>query len=110
MIFVDIKPMSVNSAWQGKRFKAPAYKVFEKECLYKLPTGKITNTAGKIKLVLVFGFSNKLQDIDGPTKPVIDILQKKYGFNDNQIYLLEVRKNIVKKGEEYWAFEITPID
>lgn len=105
MIIVTVKPISVNTAWQGRRFKTEAYKAFEKECLYKLPAGKYQgSTSSKINLELEFGFSNKQQDIDGPTKLVIDILQNKYGFNDNQIYQLNVLKKIVRKGGEYWAF------
>jgi hypothetical protein len=27
-----IKPLSVNKAWQGKRFKSPEYKSYENKC------------------------------------------------------------------------------
>lgn len=59
-----------------------------------------------IKINFVFGFSNKLADLDNPVKPMMDILQKKYGFNDAQVYELEVQKKIVKKGNEYISFII----
>ena len=36
----------------------------------------------------------------------IDGLQDMYGFNDSQIYKLNLSKAIVKKGEEYIKFEI----
>lgn len=64
----------------------------------------------KLMLQLEFGFSNKLADVDGPVKLVTDILQKKYGFNDNQIYRLEVDKVIVPKGSEYWSFNLKNIN
>lgn len=48
-----------------------------------------------------FGLSNKLSDWDNPCKPTQDCLQKKYGFNDSEIYEACIRKRIVKKGEEY---------
>jgi Holliday junction resolvase RusA-like endonuclease len=54
----------------------------------------------------VFCFSNKASDIDNPTKLVLDILQKKYGFNDSIIYKLVIEKRIVKKGQECFMFEI----
>ena len=38
---IDIKPMSVNEAWKGRRFKTDKYKGFEKEMLLKLPNIKI---------------------------------------------------------------------
>ena len=64
---------------------------------------------GKLKLNLSFGLSSKQADIDNPTKPFQDILQKVYGFNDKMIYKLEIEKKDVKKGEEYIEFELTPL-
>lgn len=103
---VSIKPLGVNRAFQGRRFRTKEYLQFEKDCLFLLPAGKVP-TKQNLTLYLEFGFSNKLADIDGPVKLVTDILQKKYGFNDNQIYTLMVQKRIVKKGQEYWFFQIT---
>ena len=37
---INIKPLSVNKAWQGKRFKTKKYKAFETELLLKLPHKK----------------------------------------------------------------------
>ena len=103
-----IKPLSVNCAWQGKRFKTKAYKQYEKECLLLLPK-KIDIPDGKLKASLTFGFSSKLADADNPVKCFVDILQKKYGFNDNRIYEYSIKKEDVKKGCEYIAFEIKKI-
>ncbi len=101
---VDIKPLSVNQVWQGKRFKTPAYKAYEKEVMLLLP--KIEIPVGGLKLFLTAGLSNKQADIDNIAKPFIDILQKKYGFNDCQIYRLFMFKEIVPKGEEFIEFII----
>jgi Holliday junction resolvase RusA-like endonuclease len=100
---VNIKPLSVNLAWQGQRFKTPAYKAFETELLLKLPNIKIGKE--KLSLRLIFAFSNASSDLDNPTKLVQDILSKKYGFNDKQIYELHLYKLIVDKGKEYLDFE-----
>ena len=103
---VDIKPLSVNVCWQGKRFKTPKYKAYEVELIHLLPNIKLTN--GLLHLNVVFGLSSKLNDIDNGLKPFIDILQKKYGFNDRDIYKLTVEKEIVKKGKEFieWDLEL----
>ena len=77
-ILIDIKPLSVNQAWQGKRFKTPAYKAFEKEAMLYLPTGYKVPETGDLELYLEWGFSSKLSDWDNPIKPFVDILQKKY--------------------------------
>lgn len=96
---VDIKPLSVNDAWQGRRFKTGEYKAYETEMLLRLPAGKLPDPPYRIHYE--FGFSNKLADYDNPCKPLGDILQKKYGFNDNDIYEAHIRKVIVKRGKEY---------
>jgi len=58
---------------------------------------------------LHFGFSNKMSDIDNPVKPFLDILQKKYNFNDSDIYELNIVKSVTKKNKEYIEFLITSI-
>ena len=52
-------------------------------------------------LHIEFGVSSKLMDIDNGIKPLLDILQKKYGFNDRDIYELHIKKTIVSKGNEF---------
>ena len=103
---ITIKPLSVNDAWQGKRFKTPEYKKFERDVAFMLP--KIQIPDGDLELFLEWGFSSSGSDWDNPIKPFVDILQKKYGFNDNRIQIAHVKKTKVKKGEEYITFEIKP--
>lgn len=107
-ISVNIKPLSVNDAWQGKRFKTSAYKAYEMEMLLKLPAGKLPPPPYRIRYE--FGFSNRLADFDNPCKPLGDILQKKYGFNDNEIYEAHILKKIVKRGAEYVKVNIEHMD
>ena len=101
---MNIKPLSVNNAWMGRRFKTPEYKAYEQELLYKLPILEVPKSPYKISYE--FGFSNKQSDIDNCVKQLQDILQKKYGFNDNEIYELHIKKCIVKKGKEYFKVEM----
>jgi len=108
MIEVKIKTLSVNEVWQGKRFKTQSYKNYEKAVLFMLP--KIQLQKPPYRVDFEFGFSNVLSDIDNPIKPIFDILQKKYGINDRDIYELVVRKIIVKKGQEYFKFNILHIE
>ena len=107
---INRKPLSVNEAWQGKRFKTKAYKDYEKEMLLLLPPKKIP-TDKMLRVEMFFGFSNSLSDLDNPVKLLLDICQKKYGFNDKAIFELNVRKCLVKKGEEFFSigiFELLP--
>lgn len=57
-----------------------------------------------------FGFSNKLSDYDNPVKATQDCLQKKYKFNDCDIYEAFIRKKIVEKGKEYIRIKLEHID
>ena len=105
---IQIKPLSVNRVWQGRRFKTPDYKAYEREMILLLPKKKIPQ--GRLFLRLTVGVSSKNSDIDNPVKPILDILQKKYLFNDKKIYLMEVEKVDVEKGEEFIDFDLSPLD
>jgi Holliday junction resolvase RusA-like endonuclease len=59
-----------------------------------------------IELSLIVGFSNMASDVDNVVKPFVDILQKKYGFNDKYIFRLIVEKKLVVKGAEFIEFYI----
>lgn len=105
---IEIKPFSVNDAWKGRRYRTDKYRDFQKHMMLLLPPIKI-NFKAHLKIDLVFGFSSNGSDIDNPLKPLLDILQKKYKFNDNQIQELIVRKEIVKTGFEFIELEITEL-
>ena len=94
------KPLSVNQAWQGKRFKTPIYKEYEKSMLLMMPKAKV-DTEEMLRVEFFFGFSNKASDLDNPVKLLMDIAQKKYGFNDKNVFELNIRKCLVKKGKEF---------
>lgn len=101
---LDIKPLSVNEAWKGRRFKTDKYSRYEKAVLLMLP--KIAIPDPPYKLSLVFGFSSLASDIDNPVKNFVDCLSKKYGFNDKLITELHIKKELVSKGSEFIQFEI----
>ena len=101
---ISIKPLSINECFQGRRFKTNKYKSYEKELLLRLPLIKLPHPP--YHLILKFGFSSKLADWDNPVKPFQDILQKRYNFDDRDIYKATVEKEIVKKGAEFIEFKI----
>lgn len=105
---INIKPLSVNQAWQGRRYKTKLYKSYETELLMRLKKKEIPKEA-HLSISIEYGFSNRASDIDNPTKLVLDILQKRLGFNDSKIYYLEQKKVIVKKGLEYIDIQIDSI-
>jgi len=106
-IQIHTKPLSVNEAWQGKRFKTKKYKAYEQELMLLLPN-KYEIPEGDLHVIYEFGL-NTMADWDNPVKPLQDILQKKYSFDDRRIIKAEVIKNVVKKGDGYFNFEIRGI-
>jgi hypothetical protein len=102
---INIVPLSVNRAWQGRKWKTPEYKRFERDCLLMLPKIKVPEPPFRIEYR--FGFSNKLSDLLNPEKLVTDILCKKYGINDRDVFEMSLKKEITPKGKEYIEFEIT---
>ena len=105
MHIVNIKPLSVNQAWQGKRFKTPTYNNYIRDLLMILP--KITVPDGELELYLQFGFSSASSDFDNPVKCFVDCLQKKYNFNDKMIKRCIIDVDKVKKGDEYIKFNLS---
>ena len=103
-MLIKIKPLSINEAYKGKKYKTDRHNQYAKDVTLMLP--EHAPFKRKLKLSITFGFSSKGSDIDNCVKPFQDLLYKKYRFNDNQIYELNVKKEIVKKGEEFINFYI----
>lgn len=102
---VFLKPLSTNEAWKGKRLKSNLYKKFEAQSLCELVNdGDLP--FGFYTLKLRFGFSSNGSDLDNPVKMVIDILSKKYNFNDNRIMRIVIDRSKVMKGQEFYEFQI----
>lgn len=104
---VNVKPLSVNQAWAGRRFKTPKYKQFEKDVMAKLVELKLPPPP--FNIYLKFGFSSRSSDWDNSIKLCQDILAKKYNFNDKLIRKGTVEVEIVPKGSEYFIFDITTL-
>ena len=102
---IKIKPLSVNDAYRGRRFKTPGYKSYDTALTLMLPKSLVIPN-GKLSIVFEFGLSSDGGDWDGPVKATQDIISRKYKFNDNRIVKATVVKTIVPKGKEYIKFEI----
>ncbi len=104
---VRAKPLSTNQCWKGRRFKTQEYTAYEKTLFFLLPRN-VEIPEGPLTLEIEVGYSNRNSDTGNVEKPFTDILQKRYGFNDNRIFRIVMEKRIVPKGEEYIAWEILP--
>jgi len=102
---VDIKAISVNNAYRGRKFKTAENKAYFLNLFHLLPKNVDIPNKKNIKLRIVFGYSNVLTDIDNGLKPFIDVLQSKYEFNDRYIFELSVKKEITPRTKEFVTFE-----
>lgn len=101
-----VKPLSMNQAYMGRKRKTVLYKRYEKELLALLPAMYVPENC-ELCLHIRADFSNRRMDLDNCLKPFIDILQTQYNFNDNRVYCIIVKKNIVSKGMEGIYFKLT---
>jgi Holliday junction resolvase RusA-like endonuclease len=104
MVIVNVKPIGINQQYQGRKWLSPVGKKFKESS--SLLIKKVNVPEGLLSVKLIFGFSNKAQDIDGAVKSCLDILGKRLNFDDNRVYELHIRKTIVPKGKEFWGWEI----
>ena len=102
---ISIKPLSVNSAYTGKRYATPEYKAFKKSMAWLLPRN-LEIPEGNLEIRYTWGVSNSGADVDNPCKPTTDVIASMYGFNDKRVYRVVQEKIIVPKGKEYIEFEI----
>lgn len=107
MYRLDIKPLSINKAYRGRRFATQDLKDFKKDLSWMLP--KISVPKGKLAVEYIFGLSSKGSDGDNLIKAFQDCIAEAYGFNDNQIYKWTVEKVDTKKKQEYIEFNIKPL-
>ena len=109
-IKLNVETLSVNKAYLGRKVKSALYRKYEEDVLSLLPkTIEGVDFNKPLIIHYTFGFSNKRSDIDNPIKPLMDILQKHYNFNDCMVYKMVVEKVIVKKGNSFAQIKIENI-
>ena len=101
---INVNPMTMNQAYTGRRFKSDKYKQYIRDVGWQLKP--LTIPEGELELHIIIGVSNNGFDLDNCAKPFIDILQKRYDFNDNRIYALNMMKRVVPKGQEFISFDL----
>lgn len=106
MYRLEIKPLSLNHAYHGRRFATKELQKYHTDIHRMLP--RITVPDGKLSIHFRFGVSSKNSDGDNLIKCVQDAIAGKYGFNDKSIYEWHVWKEDVKRGEEFIEFMIYP--
>ena len=101
---IDIKALSINEAFKGRRFKTDKHKKYVRDVIRLLRPLEVPS--GELTLKIRYGVSSNASDVDNLLKCLIDCLQLKYGFNDKMIRRIEAEKELVKKGSEYIDFTL----
>jgi Holliday junction resolvase RusA-like endonuclease len=105
MVKINLKPLSVNECWRGRRQKTVKYLRYQTDMIFMLPNDfKLPEPPFEVHYQ--FGFSSTASDLDNPVKPFQDILSKRYKFDDKLISKIVITKEAVKKGKEYVKFQI----
>lgn len=109
LIEINIKSLSVNEAWAGRRFKSAKYNKFEIDVNKILPRAKKTRK-GEVEIHYTFYIKNYgMTDVDNLIKPIQDIIVKKgYIEDDRKIVFLSAEK--IKSKEEKIIIEIRSYD
>lgn len=107
---IDAKPLSVNAAWKGRRFKSGDYKEFEIEVGYLLPRPKKALPKGThIEVHFRFYLTNAAStDYDNLIKPIQDILVKN-GFIEDDRYVYYASQRKIASDKNYIEVEIRPL-
>lgn len=102
---VDIKPISANQCWQGKRFKTPEYKNWREIVGYTMKSHK-KFPAGKYEVNLrVFTRHCATSDVDNFIKPALDSLVEAKIIPDDK-YIQKVICEKFKSDTDYFEYEI----
>jgi len=103
ILVIPVKPLSVNMAWQGRRYKTAKYKKYERDCALFVPQGNSPKIR-EIRISLIL--KNPLrQDADNIVKPLLDILQKR-GQIKNDRYIERIFIERIKGDEDKIIVEL----
>lgn len=103
--YVKVKPISINKAFQGRRFKTSECKEFEEELSYLLPKARLIK--GEVEIRLTFFLKNyKRTDISNLVKILEDILVKK-GFIEDDRKVKRMTLEKIQYKEDYIKIEIS---
>ena len=113
MILLVLKPVSTNAMYEsdssGRKWKSAKYSDFEANAKRMLKHKPLSlPKTGDLKFTAVFGVSSRF-DLDNSLKAFIDILEDVYGFDDKRITHIDVRKESVRRKEEFIQFNIEPV-
>lgn len=105
---IPVKALSVNKAWQGRRFSTPAKKQYERTLALLLPKAPIPGPYYRV--AYDFYLANfALTDVDNMVKPLQDSLVRQGLIRDDR-FILEFTARKFKADKDHIEVEITPLE
>lgn len=104
---ISIKPLSINEAYKGRRFKTPAHKLYCDQVEILLRKKRLPKVKEKEPIYIIYRFYTSVaQDYDNNIKCFQDILMKKLKTDDRYVFGAYIEKIITKRGQEKIEFAI----
>lgn len=103
-IKLDIKPLSINSCWQGRRYKTKEAKVYDRTLQLLLPKSKIEAQFYIVKYIFYLK-SILMADLDNFIKIIQDNIVKKGIIKDDR-YIVKIEAQKIKSDRDYIEIEI----
>ena len=104
---IKIKALSINEAWQGRRYKSQKYTQFSNKMNLHLALQKKKEIPeGPIGIHYMFHVANMNTDVDNLIKAFQDVLFKWLGIDDRRIVKLTAEKLKCPKGSEKIEWDI----
>jgi len=99
--FIPIKPMSINTCYQGRRFRTGVFKKWQEAVLYSLPSGYCEGKAYALTIYIYLKDPTR-SDLDNYIKPLVDCCVKKGLLTDDRYvkYLEVIKKHNKEEGFE----------
>lgn len=104
---VEIKPISINSCWQGRRFKTKEYAEWRKESMYLIKKLKPETVDAVCTVQLTFHCSKNFKrvDIDNMIKPALDSIVDSGAIKDDR-FIEKLVVDKVKDKKDFWEFSV----
>jgi len=110
---IEIKPISVNQCWQGRRFKTKKYKDWREEFCWLLISKKIKKIKGDVDVKVIYYIKHyKTSDVDNFNKATLDALVESRVIEDDRFVqkICAIKKQVKNKEDERIEFEIKKIN
>ncbi len=101
---IIIKPLTVNKAWQGRRFKTKDYKIYEEEFLYLLKGCEKISGFVEVNYKLYLKYYST-SDVGNFEKLLTDIIVKA-GMIDDDRFIKKMVLEKFKSDRDYIEIEI----